>query len=210
MNELSGSSLEEQAASLGSEVADFDGITLNSYFADGIGYEPRVMGAISTTGQGVVSAPVKGRRVFTSFGWMISSRLTNRQPRVRRYVRRLRPKAWYSVWLFPLFSRWPRCVISVANISNRTTNRLLQTFRAGALMLPARIFCAFASVLLRGRSVAAVFSGRQGYKQIRNPCCNFVRQGFSLVDKAILRYCCGTVILAMRAQWRPLSNVVVK
>ncbi len=61
VNELSGSSLEEQATSLGSEVADFDGITLNSYFADGIGYEPRVMGAISTTGQGVVSAPVKGQ-----------------------------------------------------------------------------------------------------------------------------------------------------
>ena len=61
MNQLAGATLEEQAASLGSEVADFKDVALNSYFVDGIGYEPRVMGAISTGEQGAVSAPVKGQ-----------------------------------------------------------------------------------------------------------------------------------------------------
>ncbi len=61
LNELAGATLEEQAASLGSEVTDFKDVTLNSYFADGIGYEPRVMGTISTSEQGAVSAPVKGQ-----------------------------------------------------------------------------------------------------------------------------------------------------
>ena len=60
VNELAGTTLEEQAESLGSEVADFNGVTLNSYFVDGIGYEPRVMGAIATS-EGSVSAPVKGQ-----------------------------------------------------------------------------------------------------------------------------------------------------
>ena len=61
MNELSGASLEEQAQSLGAEVADFDNVSLASYYVDGIGYEPRVMGAIAKSEQGVVSAPVKGQ-----------------------------------------------------------------------------------------------------------------------------------------------------
>lgn len=61
VNELSGASLEEQAQSLGAEIADFDNVSLASYYVDGIGYEPRVMGAIAKSAQGVVSAPVKGQ-----------------------------------------------------------------------------------------------------------------------------------------------------
>lgn len=61
VKEIAGSTLEEQAASLGSEVADFDNVTFASYYVNGLGVEPRVVGAIaSTPEQGVVSAPVKG------------------------------------------------------------------------------------------------------------------------------------------------------
>ena len=59
--ELSGASLEEQAAGLGSEVKDFSGVSYNAYYIDGAGMEPRLVGAIASTDEaGVVSAPVKG------------------------------------------------------------------------------------------------------------------------------------------------------
>ncbi len=59
--ELSGASLDEQAASLGTEVADFEKVGFNSYYIDGVGMEPRLIGAIAACGQpGRVSAPVKG------------------------------------------------------------------------------------------------------------------------------------------------------
>lgn len=59
--ELSGATLDEQAASLGSEVADFSGVSFASYFIEGAGVEPRLVGAIaSTTDKGAVSGPVKG------------------------------------------------------------------------------------------------------------------------------------------------------
>lgn len=61
VREISGTTLDEQAASLGSEVADFDGVTFASYYINGPGVEPRLVGAIaSTTEKGAVSAPVKG------------------------------------------------------------------------------------------------------------------------------------------------------
>ncbi len=61
VKELSGSTLAEQAASLGSEVGAFEGVTFASYYVNGPGVEPRLVGAIaSTTQTGVVSAPVKG------------------------------------------------------------------------------------------------------------------------------------------------------
>lgn len=61
LGQLSGTTLGEQAASLGSEVGDFDGVTYASYYIDGPGMEPRMVGAIaSTTEKGAVSAPVKG------------------------------------------------------------------------------------------------------------------------------------------------------
>lgn len=61
VKELSGSTLDEQAASLGSEVADFDNVTFGSFYVNGPGVEPRLVGAIaSTTEKGALSAPVKG------------------------------------------------------------------------------------------------------------------------------------------------------
>ena len=58
--QLKGSTLEELAASLGTEVADFSDATLGAYYLSGPGLEPRLIGAIATAEQGVVSAPVKG------------------------------------------------------------------------------------------------------------------------------------------------------
>ncbi len=60
VKELSGSTLADQAASLGSEVADFSGIAFGSFYIDGVGVEPRLVGAITASEKGVLSAPVKG------------------------------------------------------------------------------------------------------------------------------------------------------
>lgn len=60
VGQLSGSTLEEQAASLGSEVETFEGVGYGSYYVNGAGLEPRLVGAISASQPGEVSAPVKG------------------------------------------------------------------------------------------------------------------------------------------------------
>ena len=61
VKELSGSTLDEQAKSLGTEVADFDNVTFGAFYVNGPGFEPRLIGAISsTTEKGVLSTPVKG------------------------------------------------------------------------------------------------------------------------------------------------------
>lgn len=61
VKEIAGTTIDEQAASLGSEVADFDNVTFGSFYINGPGVEPRMVGAIaSTTQTGTVSAPVKG------------------------------------------------------------------------------------------------------------------------------------------------------
>lgn len=61
VKELSGSTLDEQAKSLGTEVADFDNVTFGAFYVNGPGFEPRLIGAISsTTEKGVLSAAVKG------------------------------------------------------------------------------------------------------------------------------------------------------
>lgn len=61
VKELSGTSLEEQAASLGSEVEPFEGVTYASFYINGPGVEPRLVGAIaSETQTGAISGPVKG------------------------------------------------------------------------------------------------------------------------------------------------------
>lgn len=61
VKELSGSTLDEQAKSLGTEVADFDNVIFGAFYVNGPGFEPRLIGAISsTTEKGVLSAPVKG------------------------------------------------------------------------------------------------------------------------------------------------------
>ncbi len=60
VNELKGTMLAEKAASLGSEVADFSNVNFGAYYIDGVGVEPRMIGAIASADKGVVSAPVKG------------------------------------------------------------------------------------------------------------------------------------------------------
>ena len=58
--EVSGATFEEQAKSLNTEVADFTNVDYNSFYIDGIGVEPRLIGAISASEKGAISAPVKG------------------------------------------------------------------------------------------------------------------------------------------------------
>lgn len=62
--QLSGATLDEQAASLGSEVNDFTGVTFSAFYVGGSAgplLEPRLVGAIASTSEtGTVSAPVKG------------------------------------------------------------------------------------------------------------------------------------------------------
>ncbi len=59
-NLLSGATLEEQAASLGSEVANFENVAYGTFYVNGLGYEPRVVGAIAAAEQGVVSPLIEG------------------------------------------------------------------------------------------------------------------------------------------------------
>ena len=58
---LSGTTLDEQAASLGSEVGEFSDVTYETFYVNGVNaLEPRLVGAITASEKGVVSAPVKG------------------------------------------------------------------------------------------------------------------------------------------------------
>lgn len=60
VKQLSGATLAEQSTSLGSEVAPFEGVTFASFYVNGPGLEPRLVGAIASAEKGAVSAPVKG------------------------------------------------------------------------------------------------------------------------------------------------------
>ncbi len=61
VSEMSGATLEEVATSFDSEVTDFEDVTFGSFYINGVGVEPRLVGAITaTTETDVVSAPVKG------------------------------------------------------------------------------------------------------------------------------------------------------
>lgn len=58
---LSDATFEGAAGSFGSEVADFKDVTFGSFYIDGVGVEPALVGAIAETAEtGKVSAPVKG------------------------------------------------------------------------------------------------------------------------------------------------------
>ncbi len=57
--QMSGSTLEEQAASLGSEVETFENVGA-SLFVQGVGYEPRFVGAVAAAEKGAVVGPLKG------------------------------------------------------------------------------------------------------------------------------------------------------
>ena len=59
---MNGSTIEAVAESVGGEVADFANVNYGSYYVDGIGFEPNVLGAIGMTDKiGAVSAPVRGQ-----------------------------------------------------------------------------------------------------------------------------------------------------
>ncbi|MFR9649299.1 MAG: peptidylprolyl isomerase [Rikenellaceae bacterium] len=58
--DFSASSLEDAAAKLESEIEQFEGVQFSSYYIPGVGIEPRVIGAITATTAGELSAPVKG------------------------------------------------------------------------------------------------------------------------------------------------------
>lgn len=61
LREVEGTTLDEVAASLDSEAAPFEHVRYGSFYLNGIGIEPRLVGAISATEQqGTLSAPVKG------------------------------------------------------------------------------------------------------------------------------------------------------
>ncbi len=86
VKDLAGATLEEQAASLGSEPTDFEGVGYASYFIDGAGMEPRLVGAIASSERGVVSAPVKGMSgvyVFRTDDVQTSEKQTSEAEQVR-------------------------------------------------------------------------------------------------------------------------------
>ena len=61
MRDFSATTLDDAAKAFGSEVTDFKQLTFGSYYVDGAGFEPALVGAVaSTTETGAVSAPVKG------------------------------------------------------------------------------------------------------------------------------------------------------
>ena len=60
-SQVTGTTLEEIAAGLGAEVAEFENATFGAYYLAGPGLEPRLIGAIASTDEtGKVVGPVKG------------------------------------------------------------------------------------------------------------------------------------------------------
>ena len=61
VSEAAGSDVAAVAAGFGTEVAEFNNVTYASYYIQGVGFEPRLVGAIASTDEtGKLSAPVKG------------------------------------------------------------------------------------------------------------------------------------------------------
>ncbi|MEE1098452.1 MAG: peptidylprolyl isomerase, partial [Alistipes sp.] len=60
VSNFKGTTLEEYAQSYGVDVKEFSDLSYSSFFVQNLGFEPRVIGAISVAEQGVLSAPVKG------------------------------------------------------------------------------------------------------------------------------------------------------
>lgn len=61
LRDAQGATLDEVAANLGSEAAPFENVRYGSFYVNGIGVEPRLVGAIASTDErGVLCAPVKG------------------------------------------------------------------------------------------------------------------------------------------------------
>lgn len=60
MKDLTAANLAEAAKNLDSEIKDFADVRYGSFYVQNLGFEPRVIGAITASEQGVFSAPVKG------------------------------------------------------------------------------------------------------------------------------------------------------
>lgn len=60
VNNFKGTNLDEYATAFGTEVKEFSNLTYSSFYAENIGFEPRVVGAIATSNADELSAPVKG------------------------------------------------------------------------------------------------------------------------------------------------------
>ncbi len=60
-NGFSATSIEQAAEAMDSEVSEFENIKFSSYYVQGLGVEPRVIGSIAaTSAEGVLSAPIQG------------------------------------------------------------------------------------------------------------------------------------------------------
>ncbi len=59
-SQLSGSTFEAQAESLNGMTGEFADVTFGSFYIPNVGVEPRLVGAIAKSKEGVVSTPVKG------------------------------------------------------------------------------------------------------------------------------------------------------
>ena len=85
--QMTGATIEEVAEAVGAEVAEYEGAAFGSYYLNGPGLEPTLIGAIaSPTDKGVVSAPVKGLNgvyVFTVESIEDSAAQTAEAERVR-------------------------------------------------------------------------------------------------------------------------------
>ena len=58
---ITGSDVESVAEGFGTEVAEFSNLSHNAYFIPGVGFEPRLVGAITATSEtGALSTPVQG------------------------------------------------------------------------------------------------------------------------------------------------------
>lgn len=57
-SQLAGKSIEEAAAALGVEVGQFENVTANGFYIDGIGIAPRTIGAIAKSAEGELSQPI--------------------------------------------------------------------------------------------------------------------------------------------------------
>ncbi|MFR9556219.1 MAG: peptidylprolyl isomerase [Rikenellaceae bacterium] len=66
-SQLSGSTLEAMIESIGGTSGEFENVNYGSYYVSGVGVEPRVVGAITTSESGVLSAPVEGNSSLVLF-----------------------------------------------------------------------------------------------------------------------------------------------
>ena len=116
---IEGATLAEQAASLGGEVAGFDNVTANSFYVDGIGLEPRLIGAIgAATETGKVSAPVKGFNGLYVFQVDDIRRGDAQTAEASRCALRRCSKVAFRSWCSRPSRSWPRSKTCAASISD--------------------------------------------------------------------------------------------